>query len=258
MQEQARQIWNTAQLRSVWRPMIFVYSFNILQVSNVSWQSYLLITLQFSPWILGSMLVVGAAMSFAGVLAYKTFFFSTSWRSIYVYTCVLVKLFTVLQLLLIFQINTRYLHLNDVMFSLGDDVVTAYVSGIRFLPVNIMYMRLCPDGAEGATYALLTTFGNIAGICAGDIGNVLAGIWDVSNEALQRGDVSGMWKLTLLTAGVGLVPLTWLHLLPRNTAEQSQLAGSSSRSPFAGAVFLLTLAASIVWSLLSAVAKLSE
>ena len=25
-----------------------------------------------------------------------------------------------------------------------------------------MYMRLCPDGSEGASYAMLTTFGNIA------------------------------------------------------------------------------------------------
>lgn len=40
-----------------------------------------------------------------------------------------------------------------------------------------MYMKLCPDGAEGSSYAMLTTFGNIALVCGSNIGNALAGIW---------------------------------------------------------------------------------
>jgi hypothetical protein len=33
------------------------------------------------------------------------------------------------------QINTTYLHIDNYFFSLGDDVITAYISGIQFLPV---------------------------------------------------------------------------------------------------------------------------
>ncbi len=82
-----------------------------------------------------------------------------------------------MQLVLIFQINTKYLHLNNYFFSLGDDVITAYISGIQFLPVCIMYQRLCPEGSEGASYAMLTTFGNIALVCASNLGNMAAEIW---------------------------------------------------------------------------------
>ena len=45
-----------------------------------------------------------------------------------------------------------------------------------------MYMRLCPDGAEGASYSMLTTFGNIALVCASNLGSHLSQLWDVSNH----------------------------------------------------------------------------
>ena len=85
--------------------------------------------------------------------------------------------FSLLQLMLIFQINVKYFHISNYLFSLGDDVISAYISGIQFLPVCIMYMRLCPEGAEGSSYAMLTTFGNVALTCAYGIGSRLSTIW---------------------------------------------------------------------------------
>lgn len=40
-----------------------------------------------------------------------------------------------------------------------------------------MYMKLCPEGAEGASYAMLTTFGNIAMVCSNNIGEQFSKIW---------------------------------------------------------------------------------
>lgn len=118
----------------------FVYVFNLLQVPNVAWQSYLQLSLHFAPWLLvrrcttlraycilgsypigallplsvsllslyvvqGAMVVLGSFMTFAGVLAYKYFFFKTSWRKIYLWSVVLTTFFSLLQLLLIFQVS---------------------------------------------------------------------------------------------------------------------------------------------------------
>ena len=38
---------------------------------------------------------------------------------------------------------------------------TAFVVGIQFLPLCVQYLKLCPGGSEGATYAMLTTFGRV-------------------------------------------------------------------------------------------------
>jgi len=126
---------------------------------------------EFQPWLLGLSVILGSFMTFAGILAYKYLFFKASWRSIYLWSACLTSFFSLLQLMLIFQINQKYLHLNNYLFSLGDDVITAYRSGIQFLPVAIMYMRLCPAGAEGSSYAMLTTLGNIALVCASNLGD---------------------------------------------------------------------------------------
>jgi BT1 family len=121
--------------------------------------------------------MLGSFMTFAGILAYKYLFFGASWRRIYFWSMVLTTFFSLMQLVLVFQINKTYLHLSNYLFSLGDDVISAYISGIQFLPMCIMYMSLCPEGAEGSSYAMLTTFGNIALVCASGIGNILSDVW---------------------------------------------------------------------------------
>ena len=254
---QLNDIWETVQLKSVWRPMLFVYTYNLLQIPNVAWQSYLQLTLHFPPWILGLTVILGSFMTLAGVSAYKHYFFKTSWRSIYVGTMFLTTFFSLLQIVLIFQWNTTYLHMSNYFFSLGDDVISAYINGIQFLPVCIMYMRLCPDGAEGASYSMLTTFGNIALVCARNLGNLMAGIWDVSNGALREGDVSGLWKLSLLTSMLALLPILWLHLLPNNAEEQEELAKSKDRSRPAGIIFLVVLFGSLSWTSVSAILRVT-
>ena len=81
-----------------------------------------------------------------------------------------------MQMILVFQLNT-YIDVSNYVFSLGDDSINQLLQGIQFLPVCIMYMRLCPEGAEGASYSMLTAFNNIAGSVAYDLGNVVSQIW---------------------------------------------------------------------------------
>lgn len=134
-----------------------------------------------------------------------------SWRKLYLWSTIMKTLASLSQLILIFQvslskipyacwrhwptkINTVYMHINNIFFSLGDDVVIAYINGILFLPVSrllipwffsstfllklcILSMKLCPKGAEGTSYSLLTTFSNVAGICGQNIAMLMAEIW---------------------------------------------------------------------------------
>ena len=60
------------------------------------------------------MVVLGSFMTFAGILAYKYFFFKTSWRKIYLWSVVLTTFFSLLQLLLIFQVG--FLSFNNAIF----------------------------------------------------------------------------------------------------------------------------------------------
>ena len=58
------------------------------------------------------------------------------------------------------------------------------------------------------------------------LGEEFSNIWDVSNAAMRRHDISGLWKLSCLTSVIELLPLTLIFLLPSNAEEQEILAKS--------------------------------
>jgi hypothetical protein len=55
----------------------------------------------------------------------------------YIYVVVLTSI-TLLHVASL-QVNQKYLHMSNYFFSVGDDVVSAYLSGIQFMPVGSRY-----------------------------------------------------------------------------------------------------------------------
>jgi hypothetical protein len=80
---------------------------------------------------------------------------------------------------------------SDLLFSLGDNALASFVVSVQFLPTVKMYIQLCPEGAEGTAYAMLTTFSNVAMAVGSNIGTLMSDIWDVSNAAIVRGECAG-------------------------------------------------------------------
>jgi len=114
-------------------------------------------------------------------------------------------------------------------------------------------MGLCPKGSEGATYSMLTTFGNIALVVASSMGSWCAKIWDVSNDALRSHDLEGLWKLALLTSILPIFPLVFLRLLPKDQIQQKKLQQNKDRSLLGGVIFLFVLVTSLVMVMVNAV-----
>ena len=75
----------------------------------------------------------------------------------------------------------------------------------------------------------------------------LARIWDVSNDTLKAHDYDGIWKLTLLTSCLQVVPIAWVCMLPHGQDEHSKITGSSKRfGVFFVCLYCVTLVV-IVW-----------
>ena len=189
-------------------------------------------------------------------------------------TTALSVFFSLLQLQLI---SGETFGIPDLWFSLGDTAIASFVMYIQFLPMVIMYsgkcegvlpkfagsrclkhalfrrplcqlvvsLGMCPDGSEGASYAMLTTLSNMGGTVASDVSTLLAGIWNVSDKAIEKGHYSGMRKLTILTSLIQIAPLPLLFLIPKDKAEQTRLQKSDESSFVGGAVFIGVLAASL-------------
>jgi hypothetical protein len=83
----------------------------------------------------------------------------------------------------------------------------------------MMMVTLCPPGSEGASYAMFTTAWNSALLLAPSISSVLLGIWDVSLGALEAGHLTGLFKLSVLTALIQMSPVLFLNWLPHSRDE---------------------------------------
>lgn len=117
-----------------------------------------------------------------------------------------------------------------------------------------MMVALCPPGSEGASYAIFTTVWNSALMIAPAISSLLLGIWDVSKEALESGQLDGLVNLTLLCTVIRLFPITFLCWLPHGQKELEELARKPlSGSKIGGGIFLAVLFASMCWTFLVAV-----
>ena len=245
--DQCGEIWNTVCSRAVWQPMGFVYLYNVLQVGNAAWKQFLKTVLEFTSNQLNSLLIVAYVLLWLGIMAYKKFFISWSWRSIYISTTLLNGLLSALQILLIMGITFG---LSPFLFALGDDAFADFISGIQFLPTTIMMVHLCPAGSEGASYAMFTTVSNSAYNLASAFSTLLLGIWDVSKEAMERGELSGMIKLTALTTLIQVSGVLFVGLLPRTKEDLANLhANSMSGSKIGGFIFLFVTFSSVLYSL---------
>jgi hypothetical protein len=228
------------QLRAVWQPMAFVYIYNALQLTNAAWMNFLVEGLDFSAWMIGLVSIAGSIMAWFGIMTYKKFFFASNWRVVYFWCTTLATAIALGQLILVSGAN-KQLGIPDIIFSMGDDVLVEFVIAVQFLPMCIMYLGLCPPGSEGTTYAMLTTWSNLAGSLAFDISTALTVIWDVSSETIAAGEYTGVWNLSLLCGIVGPIPLLLLGLIPKNKNDQTRLQKDKTKNRLAGIIFLTVM-----------------
>ncbi len=243
-------LWGTIQLNIVWKPMMFIYFYNILQVPNVAWLSFQQLQLKFPPWFMGTTSICCMLFTLIGVLTFKYKYLKVTWKNIFLYTTIILFLLGIIQLFLINHSN-RILGISDFTMSLFIDIFASFLIGIQRIPITILYMSLCPNGLESITYSLLTMYGNIANSVSVVIGGILSNIWDVSNDTLAKGDYNGLWKLALLTSILSLLPLILLkygNILPSTYKEQLLFNKDKvTRSTIGGIFFVIIFTISFIF-----------
>jgi hypothetical protein len=246
----------------------------VLQVGNAAWKQFLKTVLGFTSNQLNALLIAAYVLLWVGIMAYKKFFITWSWRSVYISTTLLNGVLSALQVLLIKGITFG---LSPFLFALGDDCFADFIGGIQFLPTTIMMVRrlvlqtvsfrsarypshsfvlsaeqvhLCPSGSEGASYAMFTTMSNSASTLSDAFSTLLLGIWDVSKEAMENGDLQGMINLTVLTTLLQVSGVLFVGLLPRTKEDLANLhADPLSGSKLGGFIFLFVTFLSVLYAL---------
>lgn len=93
-----------------------------------------------------------------------------------------------------------------------------------------MMVNLCPHGSEGASYAMFTTVWNSAMMLSPSISTLLLGIWDVSEDALEAGRLSGLLRLSILTTCIQTSAIVFVRWLPHSRVDLEEL----NKKPYSG------------------------
>ena len=113
-----------------------------------------------------------------------------------------------------------------------------------------MMVQLCPEGSEGAAYAMFTTVGNGAQTLSATISSHLLSVWDVSEAAFKEGDYSGMMKLSWLTIALQISGILFIGLLPKTKEDVVLLGQTGGSNRLCGFIFLFVTFATLGWNII--------
>jgi len=140
-------------------------------------------------------------------------------------------------------------HIPDVLFALSDDVVMATSNQLLSMPILILMARLCPEGAEGTTYALVTSIQCVGGTVGGILSQIATQAYGVTNV-----DFSRLWELTLLTSLLKLTAVFFLPLVPKNLDHDQ----SDRRHCTAGAFLMFCFIGGLGWAVFQIVRSILD
>ncbi|KAJ8603829.1 hypothetical protein CTAYLR_000263 [Chrysophaeum taylorii] len=235
-------------------PLFYLYLYNVSFVQNPAWYNFLYDGLGFSDFEVGMLGTIGSLFAVAGLVVYEKYFFKSAWRPLYAWTTLVGAAFSGLQVLLV----TGYTFgLPKIIFAIGDTSLADFVQIIPFLPTCIMFFTMIPPGTEGTSYALLSTWQNVASQVGYDLGTALACGANVSNSAIENKNWNGVLKLTIICSAIQVVPVFFLYLktpggirlLPNNIVETKRQCEPPQRSTLAASIFFFLFFGSILASL---------
>lgn len=234
--DQVAGLWRMLQRRATWQPVTYLILVNLFIVPNAAWGNYLKVAYHFTPFQYGALSAMGTSVTFVAIALYRTHILphcNAPYHKVYYATSSVVTLFSLANVLLVWHVNDK-LGLSPFLFAMGDAAGTSFARGFQYLPVAQLFVTVCPVHQEGVAFALLTSVTNLAQAMATTIANMLLALWPVDLPDLAKipHDFHGVWKLSILTSFLPLVPVLGLtrRLLPTGPDHQEEMIQEMSPS----------------------------
>jgi hypothetical protein len=106
------------QLRAVYQIAGYIFLYGIFQIPNGAYLNFLVHGLKFSNFEIGMLTAFRHIFTWVGVIVYRYYIFDISLRQIFFYTTILGSVFSLLQILLILQVNLK-MGIPNIVFALG-------------------------------------------------------------------------------------------------------------------------------------------
>ncbi|MDB9315472.1 folate/biopterin family MFS transporter [Spirulina sp. CS-785/01] len=206
---QLKNLWGAIRQKSIWLPTLFIFFWQATPNSETALFYFTTNELGFEPEFLGRLRLVTSIASLVGIGLYQRFLREIPFRVILGWTTVLAAALGMTTLILVTHAN-RVIGIDDHWFSLGDNLILTVMGQVAFMPVLVLSARLCPAGVEATLFALLMSIWNLAGLLSQELGALLTHLLGITEHNFEN-----LWLLVVLTNLSTLLPLPFLHWLPK-------------------------------------------
>ncbi len=141
--------------------------------------------------------ILGAAMTFLAVLLYQVTMSRWRFRTVILVTLIMSRLGGVVDLILVKRWNLEMGIPDKVFYVLGEAILENVVVALYTIPTFAIIGKVCPEGAEAATFAFMAGISNLSGMVSGLMGAVIFEF--VGIKTTEPGcDFSSLWILVLV------------------------------------------------------------
>ncbi|KPA77357.1 putative folate/biopterin transporter [Leptomonas pyrrhocoris] len=171
----------------------------------------------------------------AGVTAFTYVFSKHSYYLVFIVTTVLKVVGSIFDIIIVERWNL-YIGIPDhAMYIMGDSIVFQVCKELAWMPVVLLFSRICPRGSESMIYALAAGFSNMGQSMSSTIGSLFIElVWPVKTTGVNGCDFHNVQMLLLVAhilITLAVIPLSFL-LLPRaRICDAIDVDGHASRQP---------------------------
>ncbi|MCC5636887.1 folate/biopterin family MFS transporter [Nostoc sp. CHAB 5844] len=213
IKHQLKQLRQAVSQKIIWLPAAFVFILQATPTADSAFFYFSTNELHFEPEFLGRVRLVTSLASLLGIWIFQRFLKSVPFRVIFGWSTVISAVLGMTMLLLVTHTN-RALGIDDRWFSLGDSLILTVMGQIAYMPVLVLAARLCPPGVEATLFALLMSIFNLAGMVSYEVGAIIMH-W----LGITESNFNSMWILVMITNLSTLLPLAFLHWLPKDDTQ---------------------------------------
>ena len=178
----------------------------------------------FEPWFYVTVCgIVGALGSTVGCWVFSLFK-NAKYISVFFWVILIGSIVGSINSVLFSRLNIR-LGISDYAFVGSDTALASAITMLTFMPGFLLLSRVCPDKIESTTFAILASNTNFALSMASPISALISSAFGITPNGTvnESAKFDNLWIANLIMAGIRLVPLGFLWLLPRTTRMTDKL-----------------------------------
>ena len=211
VQRNLHEIQHAFQIKQFYSMILYLFIGGFLVPSFGSFGYYFMLdVVKISKFTYSMLTVLGFFCLFLGTLIYKRFFMEKEYRNLIMMDALISILLAPISFIFILRLNVQW-GIPDMLLIIFTDTVSEIISQcFVFLPMSVVYAKICPKRIEATSFALLASVSNFRGTIRSWIGAFINRQW----VGVTHNDLSKYWVLVTIGFACSFLPLLFLWLIP--------------------------------------------